>query len=134
MSIAPVFSRFFSAPLQTKAGCEVTLRSATPRWIDERPSEWQWVPYRGFVVTHGEVETISTRLGKQVKVAFVYRVCDDGRRSLAQWGHKRAPRYEMMKGTDMVDDQGAPNRRVVAIVLTLFVCFFLQSAPTTLER
>ncbi len=96
---------------KSRSGCEITLTSVTPAWDDRQPDQWNFKPYRGFVVTHGETETISTRLGKEVKVAFVFRVCDDGRRGLARWGHNPAPKYEMMRGSDMDTTRGNHESR-----------------------
>lgn len=71
-----------------RAGFEVCLRSATPRWTGA--DTWQWAPYYGFVVTHGECETISHRLGRNVKCAFVYHTCPDATASLQRWKYDHA--------------------------------------------
>jgi hypothetical protein len=49
---------------ESRAGCEVSLQSVTPCWIDK--DRYEFRKYRGFVITHGEVETISTKMNKKV--------------------------------------------------------------------
>lgn len=113
------FSNHFEGHLirhKARAGCEISLQSCSPRWLADGVG-WEWTKYRGFIVTHGEIETISTKLNKQVKVAFVYHVCSDGRASLKKWGHQHAPRYEMMKGYDMDASQGVCADNIGALLL-----------------
>lgn len=99
-----------------KAGAEVSLASVTPMWTSA--TEWAFGRYRGHVVTHGEVETISAKLGKHVRVAFVYHVCDDGRASLARWGHTHAPAYVMMRGDHMAHGPAVCADNIGALVVT----------------
>ena len=94
-----------------RAGCEVAWQSVTPVWTSKKKenpllthgnlllfageTDYELRKYHGFIVTHGEIETISTALGKNVKVAFVYRVCRDARAGLQKWGHSHAPQYKV---------------------------------------
>jgi len=82
-----------------KAGYEVCTQSITPQWISN--NEWRWTKYYGFIITHGEVETISNKLGKQIKCAFVFRTCPEATHALQKWKKERAPVYQMMSGYDI---------------------------------
>jgi homospermidine synthase len=86
-----------------KAGYEMCLQSVTPKWTSQ--TSWELAPYWGFIVTHGEVETISHRLGKQIKCAFVYHTCPDANESMVKAGHKHSASYLMMEGSDVVNTE-----------------------------
>jgi homospermidine synthase len=84
---------------QHKVGFEVCTQSIIPQWISK--NEWRWVKYYGFIITHGEIETISDKLGKHIKCAFVFRTCPEATRSLQKWKKHRAPTYRMMYGYEI---------------------------------
>jgi homospermidine synthase len=79
------------------AGYEVYTDSVTPVISDSGVFEG-WKNYQGYVVTHGETETISRFLGNEVICAFVFRTPPDATESLKKWGKEEAPRYVMMEG------------------------------------
>lgn len=72
------------------SGFEVCLQSVTPRWTSQ--TTWEFARYSGFVITHGEVETISYRLGRNIKCAFVYHTCPDATESMQHWQQEHALR------------------------------------------
>eukprot|EP01127_Copromyxa_protea_P001875 TRINITY_DN11784_c0_g1_i1.p1 TRINITY_DN11784_c0_g1~~TRINITY_DN11784_c0_g1_i1.p1 ORF type:complete len:459 (+),score=81.14 TRINITY_DN11784_c0_g1_i1:54-1379(+) len=85
---------------ENHAGYEVFMNSVTPVITDEGKFEG-WKKYQGYVVTHGETETISRLLGNEVVCAFVFRTPPDATESLLKWGREEAPRYEMMEGRNV---------------------------------
>lgn len=82
------------------SGYEVYMNSVTPIISDSGSLEG-WKKYQGYVVTHGETETISRLLGKEVICAFVFRTPPDATESLLKWGKEEAPSYVMMEGRDI---------------------------------
>lgn len=82
------------------SGYDVYLNSLTPIISDSGAFEG-WKKYQGFVVTHGETETISRFLGKELACAFVFRTPPDATEGLLRWGKEEAPRYVMMEGRNI---------------------------------
>lgn len=82
------------------SGYEVYLDSVTPVITDAGSFEG-WKSYQGYVVTHGEIETISRLLGNEVISAFVFRTPPDATEALLRWGKEEAPAYVMMEGKDI---------------------------------
>eukprot|EP01126_Amoeba_proteus_P057149 TRINITY_DN7251_c0_g1_i1.p1 TRINITY_DN7251_c0_g1~~TRINITY_DN7251_c0_g1_i1.p1 ORF type:complete len:440 (+),score=74.91 TRINITY_DN7251_c0_g1_i1:182-1501(+) len=82
------------------SGYEVYLDSVTPV-ITDSGLFVGWRPYQGYVITHGETETISSFLGHNIICAFVFRTSPDATESLFRWGKEQAPRYVMMEGRDI---------------------------------
>jgi len=79
------------------SGYEVYMDSVTPVISDAGVHEG-WKKYQGFVVTHGETETISRFLNNGVICAFVFRTPPDATESLLKWKKEEAPSYVMMEG------------------------------------
>jgi len=79
------------------SGYEVYLDSLTPNISDSGSFEG-WKKYHGYVVTHGETETISRLLGNNIVCAFVFRTPPDATDSLLKWKKEEAPKYVMMEG------------------------------------
>jgi len=83
-----------------RSGYEVYLDSLTPVITDAGDFEG-WKKYQGFVVTHGETETISRFLGGNIICAFVFRTPPDATESLLKWKKEEAPQYVMMEGRNV---------------------------------
>jgi len=75
-------------------GYQVELEAFTPDILGDLV---KWIKYKGAVVTHGETETISKRIGN-VNCAFVFRVCPNAKEGLNKWGMEEAPKYVQMQG------------------------------------
>lgn len=86
---------------QALTGVEVQLQSCTPRWTGS--NTWEWAKYYGFVLTHGEIETMSYKLDKRVHAAFVFHTSPDATAGLRQYKFDEAPKYTMIYGTDVIE-------------------------------
>jgi len=110
------------------AGYEVYVDSVTPIISDE--GEWKgYKNYQGYVVTHGETETISRFFGKEIVCAFVFRTPPDATECLLKWGKEEAPEYVMMEGRNC--EKGGDTIGVLLRSTTKKKAWWIGSACTS---
>ena len=84
----------------SKPGYMIILDSWTPDPNQPFDTNNKGILYKGYVVTHGETETIGKRIGN-INCAFVFRICPEAQKGLNKWESSLAPKYVQMFGKDI---------------------------------